>query len=1110
MRTKSRILFMFFCLMASSVLLFAQEKKTVTGTVKDNTGAVLSNATVTEKGTKNSVVTNATGTFSISVLPNATLQITYAGMSMREVAVAGQTNLDIAMTDAGQLTEVVVTSLGISKQQKALGYATATVKSEDIVRTAPPNFAQALYGKAPGVRVASAPGGATSGVSINIRGINSITGKNQPLIVLDGVPIRNGEFNNTDYWSDQRVRGNGLLDINPEDIENLSILKGASAAALYGSEAVNGVVLITTKKGGKGQKGFSVDVNASYSVDKVAYQPKYQNVRGYGISKVDVPTLGQDEDRFIWVDLDGDGTKETRSVPNASINFGGVFDGKPTLGWDGVIRPYSSQGDNLDAMFQDAQNSNINVALTQVSENNNIRFSLTRQENEGVSLNSKNTKNIANFNSTFRLAKKYSMDLQVNYVNQITKNRPYSIDRLTNNFTGMIGRFDNAEWYANKYQTSQGYRFVTGTGQSLTPEENINGGYGGFKGDIADYFWRVNKHMTEEKSNRVIASMTHHWQILPSVKLRGRLANDFTTQLTENSQATERPLIFGNSGGFGMQSYNYNIIYGDLLATWTKRLTDDLELNVMGGYTAQQEEGTEISRSTNGGLSTENRFDVGASVNTPNSSSRRQSITKDAFLGTVNVSYKGWLFVEGTVRRDRTSTMNPNNNAFVYPSINSSFIISQAFKMPEFIDYLKVRGSWGIVGNYPDPYLANVAYNQNTLGSQGANPVLYTNIPMSYGNDLIRPEQKNEFEFGLDSRLFDNRLGIDLSYYNAKVVDQILPLSLPITSGASSILSNVGTLRNTGIELGLNYNAFRQKNFRWDITLNLAQNMNKVEALAPGLTELLHADYDGNAAQLKSVVGQPMGDFYAHPVLKDKTGQPIVDPNGLYKVDANSMYKVGNAMPKVTGGLINSFTFHRVTLDAVIDFRFGGHVMPTAIYWMMSRGLLEETLQGMDKAHGGLTYYVDATGKKIQTSGTTGPNGEKVYDNGMLLPGVKADGTASDYMTTSDNYWWTVYNWGGPQYSPNTRYELYIQKNSYIKMRELALGYNLPTDWAKKIGAKSVNLSIFGRNLFYFYRTLKHIDAEQTAAGARWFQSLTNVGTNPSTRTVGVMLRTSF
>jgi hypothetical protein len=603
--------------------------------------------------------------------------------------------------------------------------------------------------------------------------------------------------------------------------------------------------------------------------------------------------------------------------------------------------------------------------------------------------------------------------------------------------------------------------------------------------------------------------MTHHWQILPSLKLRGRLANDFTSQVTESSQSTERPLAFGNSGGFGLQSYNYTIIYGDLLATYTKRLTNDLELNVMGGYTAQQEKGTEISRSTNGGLSTENRFDIGASVNTPNSGSRRQSIVKDAFLGTVNLSYKNYLFVEGTVRRDRTSTMNPDNNAFVYPSINSSFIVSQAFKMPEFIDYLKVRGSWGIVGNYPDPYLANVAYNQNTLGSQGANPVLYTTIPMNFGNDQIRPEQKNEFEIGVESRMFDNRFGVELSYYNAQIVDQILPLSLPISSGASSILSNVGTLRNTGVELGLNYNAFRQKNFRWDITLNLANNMNKVEALAPGLTELLHADYDGNAAVLKSVVGQPMGDFYAHPVAKDKTGQPIVSPNGLYQLDANSMYKVGNAMPKVTGGFINAFTFHRVTLDAVIDFRFGGYVMPTAVYWMLGRGLLEESLQNMNKANGGLNYYVDATGKKILTTGTAGPNGEKVYDNGMLLPGVKADGTPSDYVTTSDNYFWNTYNWGGPQYS-QSRYELYIQKNSYIKMRELAIGYNLPSEWAKKIGAKNVNFSVFGRNLFYIYRTLKHIDAEQTAAGARWFQSLTNVGTNPSTRTVGFMLRTSF
>ena len=358
-----------------------------------------------------------------------------------------------------------------------------------------------------------------------------------------------------------------------------------------------------------------------------------------------------------------------------------------------------------------------------------------------------------------------------------------------------------------------------------------------------------------------------------------------------------------------------SILYGDVLLTYTKKITPDLELNVMGGYTANQEKGTTISRSTNGGLSTENLFDIAASVNTPNSGSSRYSLVKDAFIGTLNGSYKNYLFVEGTVRRDRTSTMNPNNNSFVYPSVNSSFIISEVINLPSFVNYAKVRGSWGIVGNYPDIYGANIAYNQNTLGVQavGGQPVLYTTLPSNFGNDNIRPEEKHEVEFGVEAKFLDNRLGLEASYYNAQIRDQILPLTIPASSGATSVLTNIGTLRNKGIEIGITGSPVRTKNFRWDAGINIAQNKNVVEKLANNSTELLHADYDGNAAQLKSVVGQAMGDFYAHPVATDSKGGLIVDPNGLYKVDPNQMVKIGNAMPKVVGGIFNTFSYKGFT-----------------------------------------------------------------------------------------------------------------------------------------------------------------------------------------------------
>lgn len=1098
----------------------AQEKRMITGVVKDSAGKALPGVSISEKGSSSATVSDINGTFRIQVSSaKPVLVITSIGFERKEVEVGSQTSLDVSLAgDMTSLEGVVVTSLGIKRQQKSLGYAVSTIKAEELTKTGSPNFASALYGKAPGVRIGTTPGGATSAVNITVRGINSITGKNQPLIVLDGVPIREGEVKNNDYYGDQRLRGNGLLDINPEDIDNISILKGASAAALYGSEAVNGVVLITTKTG-KGKKGFSVDVAANYNVEQAAYLPKFQNVRGPG-APLHVSNTGQDEAGFFYYDLDGDGTKETRGNTGHTINFGAKFDGKPTLAWDGVVRPYEAQKDNYKHLFQTGNNSSVSVSMSHSTENSNVRFSLTRQDNQGISLGAKNAKNIANFNSNFRITKRFSTDVMINYINQKTTNRPYSIDRLMNNFTGMMSRFDNGDWYLAKYKTSRGYKAIqAGNGQSLTPAENIK--YPGYKPDIADYVWRVKEYNEDEYNNRVIASLTNNWQIIDDLKLRARIATDFTSLRTESRKSTEIPLVYqpavndGSQGGvFGLSTNVNTIVYGDVLLTYTKKITPDVEVNVVGGYTAQKENTTATQRETSGGLSVENWFDLSASVNTMNYNADwnyRRRLVKDAFIGTLNANYKGYLFLEGTLRRDRTSTMNPNNNSFVYPSVNSSFVLSEAFNLPSFISYSKVRASWGKVGNYPDIYQANISYNQNTLGVQQTNgtPVIYTMLPTAFGNDAIKPEIKQEIEFGLEAKFFNNRLGLDVSYYNGQVQDQILPITVANTTGYNSVLTNVGTLRNKGIEIGITGTPVSKGDFRWDAGVNFSFNKNLVEKLSNGSNELIHQDFDGNAAQLISKVGQPMGDFYAHPIATNSKGEKIVDGSGLYQL-SDSLTNFGNAMPKVVGGIYSSFSYKSFTLDVLADFRFGGYVMPTGINWMISRGLLEESLGAMDKAHGGLTYYVDkTTGKTVQSNAAAGPAGEKMFEDGMLMQGVNADGTPNTTVISQAYYYWNTYNWGGPQYS-SSRYELYIKKNSYIKMREISLGYTIPTKLAGKIGAKKLQLSVFGRNLFYIYRTLKNLDAEQTTAGSRWFQSLTNVGTNPSSRTYGIMLRAGF
>ncbi len=1093
------------CTLFSATSLYAQQS--ISGIVSDANGPI-SGATVSVKGTSRGTQTGGNGSFTIQASTGETLRISMVGYKSQEVVVGSNKTINVSSTsDQSNLEEVVVTAMGIKKAPRELGYAMSTIDSKELTKTGSPNFAGALYGKAPGVRITTAPGGATSGVNINIRGINSITGGSQPLVIIDGVPMRQNKFDNSNYWGDQRARGNGLEDLNPEDIETVSILKGASAAALYGSEAMNGVVLITTKSN-KGGTGFSIDFNANYTHDQIAYLPKFQNVRGPGYSLA-YANGGQAEDKFFYYGADRAVDGVTRGVLPATVNFGPKFDGLPTVTWDGKVRPYEAQN-AYGKFFNNPNNTSLNLALGHATETSNVRFSLTRQDNQMTSFDSYNKKNIVNFNSTFKLWNKLTTDVVVNYINQHTHNRPFMTDRLINNFTGMISTFDNPDWYADRYQTSLGYKYVTGTNQSLTPGENLI--HNGYKVDVLDYYWNTRAKTSDEYSNRLIGSFTNTYQITDDLSVRARFSADVTSARFEDRSPNRFPLLYGfdTESGFTTKNQNQNIYYTDLLASYKKQINKDIKLGAAVGYTATKNQDFSVSGWTNGGLSQRNWYDLSASVNDSRSSQARVWSLRDATFGTLNFSFKDYWYVEGTLRRELISQMHPDNNVLYYPSVNSSLILSDAFKLPEIFDYAKLRGSWGIVGNYPNIFQSALSFSQKTLGDQGTGSVIYTQVPTSgFGNERIKPETKHEIEFGLETRLLKGRLGFDITYYNGQIKDQILDFSLPMTTGASSIVANVGTLRNKGWEFVVNGTPVQSENFKWNTTVNLAFNRNKVEQLAGGATELEHRFIDGDAAKIISRVGEPLGDIYARPVKTDDQGRMIVDANGLYQLDNTTYKKVGNAMPKAIGGFINSFSYKNFTLDALIDFRWGGHIMPTGINWMKSRGLLEETLEGMDAEHGGLSYYLSG-GKGIATTGSTGPNGETVYHDGMLLDGVLLDGTKNANIISQATYFNSTYNWGGPQYGGNSRYELYVEKNNYIKMRELSLAYRLPKDFARKLKAKNISLSAFGRNLFFIYRTAKHLDPEQMTGGSHWSQQITNAGSGPATRTYGLMLRASF
>ncbi|GLR17695.1 SusC/RagA family TonB-linked outer membrane protein [Portibacter lacus] len=1100
---------------------FFASAQTVTGVVTEaSTGDPIIGASIVEKGASgNGTITDLDGKYSINLTTeNPVLTFSYVGFTTVDIAYSGQATWDIALEGGALLDEVVVTALGVSREKKALGYATSEIKSSDLNTTQVTNFATAMYGKAPGVTVRSVPGGATSGININIRGFSSITGNTQPLIVMDGIPIRNGETSSAGYWGDQRIRGNGLTDINPDDIESISILKGASAAALYGSDATNGVVLITSKKGSK-KRGLGVDFSASYNTDRIAYMPRYQNVRGPGYSNL-YSQQGQGDDMFTSVDTDGDGVGDTRGLVGTSLNFGPEFDGEPVVAWTGEVVPYVAGENSYADFFQPATSSNINLAVSQGNENSSIRFSFTRQDNEMISLGSSNDRNIANLSTRFQIGEKFNTTINVKYINQTTTNRPYKVDRMINNFGGMMDRFESPDWYFDRAETSLGYRYRTGTQASLTPDENITGA--GFKDAIADYVYRLVALNSVESNNRVIANLTQSWEIIDGLSLRGRLGSDFTAEKVENKNKTQNPSVLYTNpgGGYSLSNSNYSLVYGEALLSYRKDLTQDLGFSVSGGYNAQQDQYLQSSRGTSGGLSPENFFAISGSINTPvGSGSSRYIEVKDAIIGLANLDYKGWAFLEGTIRRDRTSRITAENNAFVYPSVNGSLVLSEAFSLPTSISFAKLRASYGVVGNYPQRYQANVAYNQSSLGVQtdGGQGILYSSIGGGYGNDAIRPEQKQEFEIGLNVD-FLTRFTLDASFYDGFIVDQILPVDLPASQGFGSVLTNIGTLRNTGIELALDMDIIRVGDIKWKSRINFAKNTNKVVKLANEATELVHANFDGNAAQIRSVVGRPMGDIYAHPVATDPNGNQIVSPNGLHQLDGDVWEVYGNAMPDFEGGFINNFFFKGISLDIITDFSVGGAIMPTGVYWLTSRGLTEESLNFRNTETGGLSYYIDADGKGVQTTSAAGPNGELVQHNGMLLEGVVvgADDVTGEITYTENTnvipqtlFYAGTYNWGGPQYG-NSRYELYINDNNWWKVREMAVGYTLPKTVSNKLGMQNARVNVYGRNLFFLYRSIKDIDPEQTTSGPRWYNNINNAGNNPAFRSFGIQLTAGF
>ena len=1096
-------------LMAAGVFAYAQT--TVKGTVKDAAGQPVIGASVFVQGTHNGTVVDLDGSYTLqNVKVGDKIEFSCIGYTSQVLVFNGQPLNAVLAEDSEMLEGTVVTALGIRKDEKRVGYAVSSVDASKLNATASPSLGSALYGKASGVRIMTAPGGATGAISINVRGLSSITGTSQPLVIVDGVPVRNGEANRGDYWSVQRMESNGLTDINVEDIENLTVLKGASATSLYGSEGANGVVLITMKAGKK-NSGTHVDFNASVQADMVAYMPKYQTTFGPGYpfqwwgygGLVDDPTseyFGFDIRRMGGTDKDGK-TIDVPSPFNAYFYWGPKYDGRMVYTPTGYRKFEAITSNPWKNLFRTAFTQQYNLAITSGNEHGNTRFSYTFMDNTPNQYNSHLGKHNFQVSGSQDIVPGVKLGYSVNYMNQNVKNRPYRISRMVANYSGMFGAWDDVVYYRKHIKTSAG--FMNRAWTSATHENPSEGWYFGnnLGGFLEEYAWNIIGREQYEKNQRLIASVSPSWEIVKGLTLKGNVATDWTDNDIELKEyAPTSPVLAGtNQGYYAITKKKYQTLYGDVLLNYDRKITEDLGLQANVGYSARRETYLGTTANTRNGLTDLNHFHLNYSTDPARSSESKTDFLKTAVFATASVSYQNWAYLEGTIRQETTSTLN--GQSFWYPSVNGSVILSDIINMPKWVDYAKARVSYGIVGLAPEIYNAAISYKQAT-----ASGYVYQQLEDSIGNNSIKPEKTHEWEFGLEGKAFNNRLGFEASYYHKRIVDQILNATVAPSSGGHSILANVGELTNQGFEFSAYGTPIETRDWRVDISGNIAWNTNKVVKLMEGLDNLTHSRWDNGAAYLYSFVGEKMGDIYAFAPLKDDKGNYVVDDEGLYKV-TDEPVKVGNAMPDLIGGFAASVSYKRWTLDANFNFQIGGDVWNQPYQYMMGLGAIKETMPYRDEAHGGLAYYINGNGQTVAAAGmTAGPNGEYIHHDGQILKGVKADGTPNDIIVPTDYLLEETYSWGtgGPIY-----YSHSIFKNTYLKCRELTLTYNVPESFTKKFKCNNLRVSVFARNPFYIYKNLPIFDAEATD-GTRWTDQVQIGGSTSSSRTFGFSLRANF
>ena len=1023
----------------------APDDQEITGTVEDADGPLIG-ATVKVVGTTTGVATDNNGRFKLRCKRGAMLEVSYIGYVNKTVK--AQPGIKIIMAeDKTELSEVVVTALGIKRDRKALGYGVAEIKGAELTKAKETNVMNSLAGKVAGLVVQNTAGGNAGSTRVMLRGNTEMTGNNQPLYVIDGVPLDNTNFGSAGTEGGYDL-GDGISAINPDDIENMTVLKGPAASALYGSRASHGVILITTKKAEKDK--ISLEYNGSLTVDvQNAMWDDIQQVYGMGYG--------------------GQFSKTATSGTNSS--WGPKADNQMVEYFDGVQRPFQMYKDNTSAFFRTGVTAQNTAILSVNSGKTGMRFSVTDMRNKDILPNTHMSRD--NFNLRVNTsAGPVDLDFSMNYTREDVKNRPALGDSQSNvgkNLMTLAGTYNQA-W--------------------LQHYQNEDGSYANWNGNDQynkNPYWDLYKNGNTSEKDIFRLTAKAIWNIDKHLKLQGTVGTDINNMTFEEYIAKTTP---GKSAGqLQDQIFKNRTLNAELLAMYNNQF-GDFDVNAtLGGNIFKVDNLTTINTGLN-----QQMKNVISIMNYGEQSIQQNSYKKqiNSIFGSASVGYLHTYYLEGTIRGDKSSTLPTSHNVYVYPSVSGSVVFSEFIKNKQIINYGKVRASWAQVGSDTDPYQLVTSYTNSKYSYSGYAMGLISNKVKP--NPDLKPTKTNSFELGVETKFFNGRLGLDVTYYDQISKNQIIALASSSAAGYTHRLINAGEIQNKGIEVAVNGRVLQIKDFAWDAGVNFSKNVNKVKSLVDGMDyfELEKATWCG--VSVGAEVGENYGSIMGKDFKRNANGDVIINAKtGLPEVD-DQIRTLGNATWDWTGGFYSTFTYKNFRLSAGFDVKVGADIFSMSMRSAYQTGKASGTLAGREE------WY--ASEEARQAAGMTSAEWLASGNaRGYIVPGVIDNGdgtyTQNTIPVNPEAYW---------KSAADNAPGMFVYDNSYVKCREITFGYTVPEKLLGKV-VKSLNVSFVARNPFIVWKNIPNIDPD---SGYNTSGLGLEYGSLPSRRSYGINVNVKF